>query len=153
LNKQGNPETLVSSHPGNTNAGKTGVHSPRMLAPRAAEIEAEIEDRPAAEIRREIIRHDLAGLWALLEAVDAAFAGRVINSRNHAKDLLAIRLRLSKTIRAAAQEYETLTKAPGIVAAVQLSITKEQGEEVLRELADQKAAADLSRDAGPENRG
>jgi hypothetical protein len=108
MNKRGNPETLVSSHPGNTNAGKTGVYSSRMLAPRAAEIEATIADRPAAEIRREVILRDLAGLWALLEAVDAAFAGRVTNSRNQAKDLLAIRLRLSKTIRAAAQEYEEL---------------------------------------------
>jgi hypothetical protein len=108
MNKQGNPETLVSSHPGNTNAGKTGVYSSRMLAPRVAEIEATIADRPAAEIRREIIRHDLAGLGALLEAVDAALEGPVTNSRNKPKDLLPIRLRLSKTIRAAAQEYEEL---------------------------------------------
>jgi hypothetical protein len=108
MNKQGNPETLVSSHPGNTNAGKTGVYSSRMLAPRAAEIGATIADRPATEIRREVIQRDLAGLCALLEAVDAALAGRVTNSRDKAKDLLAIRLRLSKTIRAAAQEYEGL---------------------------------------------
>jgi hypothetical protein len=128
VNHQGNPETLVSSHPGNTNAGKAGVYSARMLAPRAAEIEAAISDRPAAEIRREVIQHDLSGLWALLEAVDTSFAGRVINSRNQAKDLLAIRLRLSKTIRAAAQEYEGLGPDP-------------------RDLADKGASVDDAADA------
>jgi hypothetical protein len=93
-----------------------------MRAPRAAEIEAAISDRPAAELRREVIQHDLAGLWALLEAVDAAFADRAINSRNQAKDLLAIRLRLSKTIRAAAQEYEGLGPDPRDLADKQPDI-------------------------------
>jgi hypothetical protein len=130
MNKKGHPATLVASHPGNTNAGKTGVYSPRMLSPRVAEIEDGIADRSAAELRREIIRHDLAGLWALLEAVDAAFADRVVNSRNQAKDLLAIRLRLSKTIRAAAEEYEAACRVSKPGAAVAARLTDEELEEV-----------------------
>jgi hypothetical protein len=130
MNKKGHPATLEASHPGNTNAGKTGVYSPRMLAPRVAEIESAIVDRPAAELRREIIRHDLAGLWALLEAVDAAFAGRVVNSRNQVKDLPTIRLRLSKTIRAAAQEYEAASRVSKAGAAVTTGLTDEELNEI-----------------------
>lgn len=130
MNERGHPATLIASHPGNTNAGKTGVHSRRMLAPRVAEIECAIADRPAAELRREIIQHDLAGLWALLEAVDAVFADRVVNSRNQVKDLLAIRLRLSKTIRAAAEEYEAVSRASKPSAAVAVSLTDEELDEV-----------------------
>jgi hypothetical protein len=56
----------------------------------------------------------MAGLWALLEAIDAAFEGRALNSRSQLKELVAARLRLSKTIRAAALEYEqTTTQAAG----------------------------------------
>lgn len=117
MNKRGHPATLVAAHPGNTNAAKAGVYSPRLRAPRVAEIEAAIEDRSTEAVRREIIRHDLAGLWALLETIDAAFEGRSLNSRSQVKELVATRLRLSKTIRAAALEYEQTTKksAGGIV--------------------------------------
>lgn len=130
MNTKGNPTTLVASHPGNTNAGKTGVYSPRMLAPRVAEIESAIADRPGAELRRDIIRHDLAGLWALLEAVDAAFAGRVLNSRNQAKDLLTVRLRLSNTIRAAAREYEAECQASKPRTAVTVGLTNDELDEI-----------------------
>jgi hypothetical protein len=114
MNKRGHSKTLVASQPGNTNAAKAGVYSARLRAPRVAEIEAAVEGRPAKDVRLEIIRHDMAGLWALLEAIDAAFEGRALNSRSQLKELVAARLRLSKTIRAAALEYEqTTTQAAG----------------------------------------
>lgn len=120
MNKRGHPATLVASHPENANAAKAGVYSARLRAPRVAEIEAALEDRPAREVRCEIIRHDVAGLWALLEAIDAAFEGRALNSRSQVKELVATRLRLSKTIRAAAVEYEQTTTQPagGVVNLV-----------------------------------
>jgi len=31
MNKRGNPKSLVASHPGNMNAVKLGVHSPRLI--------------------------------------------------------------------------------------------------------------------------
>ena len=42
MNITGNPETLVASHPGNTNAMKYGVHSPRLIEARAAQIVAQL---------------------------------------------------------------------------------------------------------------
>lgn len=42
MNKRGNPKSLVPSHPGNLNAAKEGVHSPRLIQARAAEIAGEL---------------------------------------------------------------------------------------------------------------
>jgi hypothetical protein len=42
MNKGGHPETLVASQPGNANALKHGVHSPRLIQARATEIVTEL---------------------------------------------------------------------------------------------------------------
>ena len=42
MNKNGNPGTLVASHPGNTNAMKHGVYSERRIQSRAAQIVTEL---------------------------------------------------------------------------------------------------------------
>jgi hypothetical protein len=42
MNKRGHPETLVAAQPGNANALKQGVHSPRLIQARAAEITSEL---------------------------------------------------------------------------------------------------------------
>lgn len=40
MNTNGNPETLIAAHPGNANAAKYGVYSPRMIEDRAAAVVA-----------------------------------------------------------------------------------------------------------------
>ena len=42
MNKRGNPGTLVAAQPGNANAVKHGVHSPRLIEARAAELATEL---------------------------------------------------------------------------------------------------------------
>jgi hypothetical protein len=42
MNKRGNPGTLVAAQPGNANAARHGVHSPRLIQARAAEIATEL---------------------------------------------------------------------------------------------------------------
>ena len=42
MNKRGNPQSLVAAHPENLNAVKQGIHSPRLIQERAAEIESEL---------------------------------------------------------------------------------------------------------------
>jgi hypothetical protein len=42
VNKLGNTETLVASHPGNMNAVKHGVHSQCLIESRAAEVTAQL---------------------------------------------------------------------------------------------------------------
>ena len=42
MNERGNPQSLVPSHPGNLNAAKQGVHSPRLIQARAAEVASEL---------------------------------------------------------------------------------------------------------------
>jgi hypothetical protein len=44
MNERGNPSSLVASHPGNLNAAKQGVHSPRVIQARAAEIASELTE-------------------------------------------------------------------------------------------------------------
>jgi hypothetical protein len=36
MDKNGNPRSLVASHPGNTNAAKYGVYSQRLIQPQHA---------------------------------------------------------------------------------------------------------------------
>jgi hypothetical protein len=111
MNRRGNTETLVASHPGNVNAGKKGVYSRRMLAPRVAEVEGQLASRTPALIRRDVARSDLSGLIALNEALDAALADGVIGKRGQVKDLVRVRLRASSAIRSAAHEYEAAVAA------------------------------------------
>jgi hypothetical protein len=42
MNKRGNPGTLVAAQPGNANADRHGVHAPRLVQARAAEIATEL---------------------------------------------------------------------------------------------------------------
>lgn len=42
MNKHGNPSNLIPAHPGNLNAAKHGIHSPRLIQARAAEIADEL---------------------------------------------------------------------------------------------------------------
>ena len=70
MNKRGNPETLVASHPGNTNAVQHGVHSPRLIQVRAAEIEAELTQAFEFSATQRLAVHELARRMAILEAID-----------------------------------------------------------------------------------
>jgi hypothetical protein len=76
MNKRGNPESLVVSHPGNLNAVKQGVHSSRLIQARAAEIATELtqsfEFSPAE--RRAV--QEAARCIAILEAIDRDFDER-----------------------------------------------------------------------------
>jgi hypothetical protein len=111
MNKRGHSETLVASHPGNTNAGKAGVYSPRMLEPRIAELEAALDLLPATEVRRDVARRDLAGLIALTEAMDAALAEGVVGQRGKPRDLVRLRLRASAVLRSAVLEHDAAVAA------------------------------------------
>jgi hypothetical protein len=56
VNKQGHTENLVPAHPGNRNAQKSGVHSPRALAERTAEVSAASADVPSEQLVEDRLR-------------------------------------------------------------------------------------------------
>src|SRR6266566_5948111 len=70
MNKRGNPESLVASHPGNLSAVKHGVHSPRLIQERAAEIVSELTQSFQFSPAERLAAHEAARCIAILEAID-----------------------------------------------------------------------------------
>lgn len=70
MNIKGNPSTLVASHPGNTNAVKYGVHSPRFLQSRATEIVAHLTESFEFSVVQRIAVEQVGRFVAILEAID-----------------------------------------------------------------------------------
>ena len=70
MNKRGNPGTLVPSHPGNVNAVKQGVHSPRLIQARAAEIATELPQAFEFSPTERLAVYEAARCMAILEAID-----------------------------------------------------------------------------------
>ena len=70
MNKQGNPQSLVASHPGNLNAAKNGVHSPRLIQARAGEIARELTEGFEFSPAELLAVHEAARCIAILEVID-----------------------------------------------------------------------------------
>jgi hypothetical protein len=70
MNKRGNPKSLVAAHPGNLNALKQGVHSPRLIQARAGEIATELTQSFEFSPAERLAAHEAARCIAILEAID-----------------------------------------------------------------------------------
>jgi hypothetical protein len=107
MNRQGHAETLVAGHVGNRNAVKAGVFSPAVLAPRVQEIEVGLREHPAGEVIADALRHEVASLYALSEAMDASLAHEGIRGRHgDVRTLVTLRLRLNEKLRRTLEHYE-----------------------------------------------
>jgi hypothetical protein len=99
MNKNGNPASLVASHPGNTNAAKYGVYSPRLTEPRAAEIVAELSQQFEFSVTELIALAEFARCTAVLEAIDRdLFERGVVDKRGEARSLLSHRSRIVREL-------------------------------------------------------
>lgn len=99
MNKNGNPGTLVASHPGNTNAVKYGVHSPRLIEPRAAEIVAHLTESFEFTIVQRIAVEQAARCIAIIEAIDRDLDERgLFGKRGDPRYLLNHRSRTSREL-------------------------------------------------------
>jgi hypothetical protein len=69
---------LVASHPGNTNAVRSGLYSRtgRIIAPRAAEIAEELMSLPHVAGMDAIAAEEIGQVLATLEAIDADLRSR-----------------------------------------------------------------------------
>jgi hypothetical protein len=70
MNNEGNPRTLVAAHPGNANAVRHGVHSPRLIQARAAEIATELTQSFQFSPTQWLAAQEAARCMAILEAID-----------------------------------------------------------------------------------
>jgi hypothetical protein len=70
VNPHGHQKSLVASHPGNSNAAKQGVHSPRLIQARAAEIASELTESFEFSPAERLAVHEAARCIAILEAID-----------------------------------------------------------------------------------
>ena len=96
MNKNGNPGSLVASHPGNTNAIKSGVYSSRSIEPRAAEIAGSLTESFEFSVVQRIAVEQVARSMAVLEAIDRDLDERgVVDKRGEARSLLKYRSRIS----------------------------------------------------------
>jgi hypothetical protein len=99
MNRNGNPGSLVASHPGNTNAVKHGVHSLRLIEPRAAEIVAQLTQSFDFSVAQRVAVEQVARCSAILEALDRDLDEHgLIDKRGEPRYLLNHRSRISRQL-------------------------------------------------------
>jgi hypothetical protein len=99
MNSRGHKKTLVPSHPGNTNAVKSGVHSPRLIQARASEIEDDLAASFEFSAIDRIAVREVAHNMAILEAIDRDLDERgLVDNRGEPRYLLDKRMRTSRQL-------------------------------------------------------
>lgn len=99
MNERGNPQSLVPSHPGNLNAAKQGVHSPRLIQVRAAEIASELTHSFAFSPAEQLAVHEASRCIAILEAIDRDLDQRgLVDREGQPRYLLNHRSRTSRQL-------------------------------------------------------
>ena len=117
MNRRGNPESLVRSHPGNANAVKQGVHSPRLIQARAAEIVTELTQAFDCSPTERLAVHEAARCIAILEAIDRDLDERgLVDKAGKPRYLLNHRSRPSRQLE---QWLAKVSAAIGRQAAVE----------------------------------
>ena len=113
MNKHGNPKSLVPAHPGNLNAVKQGVHSPRLIQARADEIADELTQAFAFSPAERLAVNEAARCIAVLEAIDRDLDERGVADKNGEPRYL-----LNHRARASRQLEQWLTKVSAAVERV-----------------------------------
>jgi hypothetical protein len=99
MNKQGNPDSLVASHPGNLNALKQGIHSSRLIQTRAAEIAGELSQSFEFSPAERLAVQEAARCIAILEAIDRDLDQRgLVDDEGSPRYLLNHRSRISRQL-------------------------------------------------------
>jgi hypothetical protein len=99
MNKRGNPKSLVASHPRNLNAAKQGVHSPRLIQVRAAEIATELTQAFEFSPAERLAVHEAARCISILEAIDRDLDQRgLVDTEGKPRYLLNHRSRTSRQL-------------------------------------------------------
>lgn len=100
MNNDGNPDTLVATHPENTNAVKSGVYSRtgRVLSSRAAEIADAIMSVPYIREPDEFAAAEAGRLVALIAAMDEEIEKNGLTRRGDVRSIVKLRLQASRRL-------------------------------------------------------
>jgi hypothetical protein len=99
MNNRGNTKNLVSAHPGNLNAVRQGVHSPRLIQARATEIAGELTQSFVFSPPERLSVHEAARCIAILEAIDRDLDERgLVDKAGEPRYLLNHRARVSRQL-------------------------------------------------------
>jgi len=98
MNPGGHPESLVASHPANTNAVKAGVYSARLLARRAEKIATRFAQQPVLEVAERAVMDEVISLRELEAALLDAFgvSTRTRSARGHLDQLSRVSRQLER---------------------------------------------------------
>jgi len=110
MNPNGHAATLVHER-GNTRAVKSGVFSTRTLAPRAAEVAAQLMELPHVVAIDEVAAEEIGMIVARIQAIDRDLDQRGHVGRNGARSLLDHRARLTRELRAWLQQFGATPRA------------------------------------------
>jgi hypothetical protein len=105
MNRRGTPENLIPSHPGNTNAVKSGAYSERLINARAEEILVDLLV-PELDAAGRMIARECARLEARIEAIECELdRGGLVNKKGEERTLLPRRETLGKRLLEANDRY------------------------------------------------
>jgi len=145
VNRSGHAQTLVPAQPGNQNALKAGVFSPRVIGSRMEEAEQAIATRDPDELLDELLRTEIARLIVIRDAMDQVLEEEGVRGRGgQAKTLVSLRLRLNtrllKTVDAA--EAQRALWPPAAVAP-ELGGDEARGPHFLEAIAQEHGYASI----------
>lgn len=153
MNRKGTPSNLVAAHPGNTNAAKMGVYSPRLLAPRAREVADALMAAPQAAPLDQIAAEEIGSLVALLEAIDADLDEHGLTTgKGEARSLLDLRVRVSGRLERWLREFGA-TPAARVEWAGSLGRAEAMATVMRDELARGRALREQATERGDLGRG
>jgi hypothetical protein len=99
MNKRGHSKSLVASHPENLHAVKQGVHSPRLIQARAAELAGELTQTFEFSPTERLAVYEAARCMAILEAIDRDLDERgLVDKEGKPRYLLNHRSRTSRQL-------------------------------------------------------
>jgi hypothetical protein len=99
MNARGTSKNLIAAHRGNTNALRHGVHSPRFIAARASEIEAQLAQQFEFSLGELVTLREMAKLVAILDAIDEDLGERgLTDKKGNPRYLVDRRLRFSRQL-------------------------------------------------------
>jgi len=108
MNKKGHKESLIARHPGNTNAVKFGVHSPRLIGERAQAIAEELLQSFEFTPVEKVAISEAARCIALLEAIDNDLDERgIVDRRGKERNLAQFRVRVSARLERWLDKFST----------------------------------------------
>lgn len=129
MNPEGHRASLIPQQPGNTNAVRHGVFSPRTLEPRAREVAEGLMAAGHSSPFDLLAAEEIGALIALIEAADRDLAKKGLTKKGEARSLLELRIRLSGRLERWLREFgatpasrlawvDSLSRADAVSSAV-----------------------------------